>query len=86
MRCTACDWTAVSFDLESRTWRCKRCHAAVTDSGGPGFAGSAKAGAPKKPAASRASTAGKAKPAAKKKSARAAAKPAPRKPAARKKR
>lgn len=39
MRCLKCNWTAVSFDLGSRTWRCKRCHAVVADSGGPGFAG-----------------------------------------------
>lgn len=33
MRCPKCDWTTVSFELETRRWTCKRCHATFTDDG-----------------------------------------------------
>lgn len=39
MRCPKCDWTTVSFELESRQWQCKRCHATFTDDGGRSWLG-----------------------------------------------
>lgn len=31
MRCPKCDWTTVSFELETRRWSCRRCHETFTD-------------------------------------------------------
>lgn len=41
MRCPKCDWTTVSFELESRRWQCKRCHATFSDDGGRAWLGAA---------------------------------------------
>jgi|GEM_PF-2540758 len=32
MRCPSCDWTSVSYILESRLWSCKRCHETWSES------------------------------------------------------
>ncbi len=42
MRCPKCDWTTVSFELESRRWQCKRCHATFSDDGGRSWLGAAE--------------------------------------------
>lgn len=41
MQCPSCQWTTVSYDMDSRQWRCKRCHAVVTSSGRLGAFGAA---------------------------------------------
>ncbi len=87
MRCPTCDWTTVSYDMETREWRCKRCRAVVTEGARPGRplgAGAQPSAPPRPPVRSAAgptrAAKGAAKPAVKKTSARpkarAGAKPA----------
>ena len=91
MRCPACDWTTVSYEMETHEWRCKRCRAVVTEgarSGRPLGASGQPLAPPRTPARSASGSAraakGAAKPAAKpsvkktsaRPKARAGAKPA----------
>ena len=77
MRCPKCDWTTVSYEMESGQWRCKRCRAVVKASGLSGWltSGPARSTPPRSPSKARIAP----KPAAKAKPARRAA-PAARKP------
>lgn len=78
MRCPKCGWTTVSYEMETREWRCKRCRAVVTEGARPGrpLGASSQPSAPTRAAKGGAKPA--VKPAAKKASARqkAGAKPA----------
>ena len=56
MRCPSCDWTSVSYVVETRQWSCKRCHYVFSDSSASSGrkTGSAASAATAKPAAGRA--------------------------------
>ena len=81
MQCPICGWTAVSYEMETREWRCKRCRAVVTEGARPGrpLGASGQPSAPPRAPARSASGStrtakGAAKPSAKKASARPKAK------------